>query len=1699
MEKAKLNNFKKIIIKSMNISTEEEMNMFNQIPDSIISDIFENNFNGNYQLARNIILNNFEQDSYKRIENEKNKIHDMEKASIHLANELKNGKKVLFVTDTDNDGSLSQSNVLEFKRALNDEEKNKIDILFCQQINGNNARGFTVDLIDEWVNINTNFKKEAFTIISADNGINSVEEQEKINKKYPNATLIVTDHHLPDEEFVVVKNEKTLIVNPKYKPSKFFKEKNISGANVLGKLLEKTLDNLEKDNVELKNKEVVVSSMKEISRIANLLDYVDTDITDKPLKNNLVEKYSSLGGLMNVNNSLNKIIVSDLSKESIESLFKEFKNEDFDLELVKNTIQKIKEQNIVAKKTLNLQKQFDALSDREKNAIPKDRINEDLIVSFEKNNNETKENKDINPNYVEQLRPFIYNYAASSSLIDYEKGIFMKMEDIYLNLKKLERILQTEFGKVNVLDVNKLENSTIMFPKNSNHLTLLNRKLLGKIYNEENNGFLMILDSVSKEKASGSFRSVYRIQDILKDKEKIEKVLNIKLSFMGHDKAAGFFIEKTDGSDLSHSVINEVNRFINKRLETLKVEDKKSYSHLIQTDFHYPAIALFNKFNQAVKGNLTNMQSLSPVIQFNKSTYLTDSKTQNEKSLQQLIKDKRYGYVPVEISFDGKTIILPTEMLRQISNSNFKDGIQVSFMADGVFIGNKVIKDINKQNLIKIKSPKNNRDEMIEFFNKTYVENNYFVELPKEKIKESPFFKYNKFGASEYNRFESLIIDVIDRSSTDMIVVADTEANGLGNAPKVCNFGVVEMKINEDSGYKLKKESFESAHFESLKGNKYLLSRGQINKLEKINNEEFKGLTLAEKNLVMKNHKTEEMFKTTENQTNNYIKLNNYKTLGDKTVIVNRELRFEIGSMFIKDLDTKMSERIISLTSIDNTLLNKVGITSEEADNILTERYKDKKCVFQAHNLPYDLGVIKGNFKNYYNVVTDFEKGNLLNDSAIYSREAKLAYDPINIGTFEKDFVPALAQIHFYESEYSDLSLSSFLSTDEDGTLSDRTDRYILNKKNGKITLTDKKENTEVSVIIDHSNVEKVLTTENENMLDEKSEISILKELIVKSEMPGNSIKYSVQALSDYDIIRSLILSTKSFEIETVDIPTELKEHKETIESFMMNYHFDSSTNENVHNFFKALNKEERKTMFVTKNWREEELERMEKLFDEEQSNLPARNRKRKRPSFADAIGIDPKMESFTNFIDDFLEKNKDIQAKFHEVWAYKKVLQCINPTKETLKDKDIMDHVVEVTSLPRNKVELIIKDAIDFKNIYKIDSVIQKEPHNNVFFDKCDVVLEAVLTFKRPSDRSYNSYTNSVDNVVDMYLGNIVKTSGQHVISQQRKMAADSFSRKQALAYKRKVKTDYIIENQEISENVKFKFSADTLPMDTFAYGELKKELTEKEIVELSKKLEFVVRNEQMRFSIDEKVFTGEHDEIVLTGMKRMLKCNEKTVKELKDDIAEHFESIYYSRKENEFKKCLKMVISAYTDNTPLVAPRTLEPMMKREKNTLIELSKKISDIAVNLGINAIEPLELNDVNLVKGLLTPIEKVKVGNPIIEFFDKIPEISEELVVERKNDFDKAIKNAESESERKVLIRNKIIPDVKVKRRNDANHMFKFQELMGNYMNKISTIDGSKELFSMDLEKDLEQNKANIEAIRIKENAKKAAKKTAKKL
>ena len=683
--------------------------------------------------------------------------------------------------------------------------------------------------------------------------------------------------------------------------------------------------------------------------------------------------------------------------------------------------------------------------------------------------------------------------------------------------------------------------------------------------------------------------------------------------------------------------------------------------------------------------------------------------------------------------------------------------------------------------------------------------------------------------------------------------------------------------------------------------------------------------------------------------------------------------------------------------------------------------------------------------------------------------------------------VPALHGKEFFHSEASDFAINGFLSSSEDGMLPDRTGRHFLKKKDGKVTIIDTKENIEVTVEVARASLqaqedERVKVSEMmgvpENEIEKRniSELSVLdllSEQIKVIDMPGNSIKYSVQSLSDYDMIRSMILSSADFKINSVDIPEEFSNSKEKMEFFMMNYHFDASFKENFANFQSSLDKNEITDMFLTEGFKEAAIEEMKKDFVEETNRLKAEGkikRARKIPDFSDKIPEDPKIEVFNNFAAKFLEENKELQKKFHETWVYKRVLNAVNPTKEKLKDKDLVGQIAYVTAISEDVVEKVMKEAIEYKEKYNLDSVIQKEPHNNLYFDKCDVAMEAVLTFKRPTDRNYNTYNHSTKNVVNMYLENIARTTYKNMEADLRTVALDSFSRKQAASYKRVNKTDFIKRSVESNvEHVKFKFSGDTLQQHAFAYGVLKRELTDQEIENASEKLEFIVRNEQMRNSVYQQDVVSEADEEFVKTLNNILDRNEGKVNEYRKEMEDFFEEIYFSKKENEMHKCLKLVEHSILTGESIKTPR-MGALMKREKEGLIDLTAKFSEIAVDLGVSQLKPFIPTTLGIgqsdkidqylgktIDDIVSAPKEDEVDQTLMNFFSNIKE-KEEISVEEKLEeelkFLNTLHKGNEEAIAQDLLKSKIIKSVNIKRQNNGKQMFKFSELLNEKLSSI---------------------------------------------
>lgn len=1457
-----LEDFKKIVRKAVYLTNKEDA-YFNKIPDETWSVIFEKNFNNNYAYAQRVLLNkhrNIEQLDDVRVNKEKTKITNFDKAVKMLNSSYDAGEKVLFITDFDNDGSLSQAIINEFLD-VDATAKNNSIVQYAQVLNGNANRGFTLEVVDKIAGAYQIGTEQTFTIVTADNGINSADEQKRIQDKYKNAKIIVTDHHNPEDHMVIKENDKTVIFNPKYKPTEFYKKFNISGATTIGALLNGVLEarNVEGlNNVQTK----AVDSIQKISKISNLLDYVETDPADKPQKDYEISKFLKIQPLMNINNAINKIITGEMAPETITELEKKIPS--LNTTVLFEEAKNIHIQNYVAKILIDIYEK-----NRENTDLNKDDL-DSLILN--KIVHRIPAGNEINPNYIEQLRPIIFRLSANDEKSVFLDSLNQKMIDLYETIKISERKMIDELRKGEVVTKVKSENSIIAFA-DPNILTVFNRKFLNKAYNDANPGFSLTLDSVGKGKVSGSFRSLYDISYILKNKKDLEKQLDITIDTPGHERAAGFIVKSKDPvkNPITPKTIEKINEFINNSIKNIKENEINKKTQFVLTDFE--GISIIDKINQAVRGNISHFERISPIIQLNKDTIWTDSYTTQQFTMSELVADRKYGYVSVKLNFDDDTVIIPTEVVRSLVNNNFKDYLSLSYMDGGVFMAEKVIPHGDVQTIIDARKSETKSKEIDETFAK-YFTNTNILKLDRDQIKDNPFFKYHDYGQLNFDLFERMVIEIIDSNKIDTLTVFDVEANGFGNS-KLINIGSMNYQIDEDSGATMSKAYFDKQHFYTQRGEEYLLTNDQIVKLKKIKEQEKDSYSLDIKKKIlihsMDGNTSYYLYDGIENKkikTPPFLPIKN-SVIDKNKVIYNREIKAEMISYLVHDTDFRMPQEMTNLTGITQELLEKYGKNTKVVDQELAEYYKDKKCLFGAHNTPYDTRVLRVNCPLFSKKLSE----SMIYDSAIFSKKDKLAYDDVKISNFENiDGLPK--KIYFYNNEYSDFNLSNFIDKNVNGYYPDRTNSYFLEIANSEYLLVDKIKHEIIKLNVDQQGLLDNLRTENLSKV---------------------TPKYSVEKLSEQWMIHALMLCDEPFNIKHVDLSQPcynmLLKHHDSLSFFQDNYHFDSSPGNNISyfkNFYPDIN-------------------------------------------FSNEITSD----QMRAFLKEFLTLNSDIQQKFSDGWIYKKVLEIKEPQSRNDLNNDLFDLINFQTAIPKDKIKKVFEDALKFKEKYKIDHIIHHESHVNGLIDgdhKGDIAFEDKLTLALLAQKYYNSYKHSVEDAVMTFNRHIVNAKLNYDINETMsdEVANDAYSFRQALQYNRNDKSPLVqsLQNREQSnitgnsaEVIKFKLDNGILIQDMSIYAIKRPSavLTREIIEEDKKKLSFIALVEQLKTS---NVDTSIKDISARENVEIILKDNLELEEKYKTDLSQRYSYIEYSKKDFQVKEIIDTLIDC-TKNEKLTKIR--------------------------------------------------------------------------------------------------------------------------------------------------------------------------------
>lgn len=1580
--KNSLDEFKKLVRRAIMLTHNEEP-LFAAVPDDNWEKIFARNFNGNFEYARRVILGKYkeiEKIDWTNTRREHKKIFNLNKATDMFLSAIDKAAPIIFVTDFDNDGSLAQAIINEY-REMDSYANRTIIVEYAQTVNGNASRGFTVDHIDLIIEKKELNPDNEFLIVTADNGINSVEEQKKIMKKYPRAKLIVTDHHNPEPDMVVVDDERTAVFNPHFNPTPFFEKFNISGAATVGVLLEEILEKRltpsEKESFS-RNYEKLATLYK----VSNLLDYVDTHPADKPEKDYIITKFLRLQPLLNINNSISKIITGEISATAIKAL--EAKIPNLDVPLLYKEAKNIHTQNFVAKILLKVhgiyQKQEAAnkLGIGKKTTHTKENFIELLMTEFNNDINFVEENP-INANYIEQLRPLIFSLSA-----DYDNDEFLsvlndKMIEVFESVRVSEKAMAVELRRGEVITKSRLPNSVIAYA-DPHVLTVFNRKFLNKVYNDENPGFSLTLDSVNKTKVSGSFRSLYDISDILKDKKKLEKKLNVRIETPGHERAAGFIIRSNDDAKnpITAQTIDAINEHIHNAIEKLKLKEVKEMKTYLLTDL--TSIPLIDRINTVVRGNVSNFERITPVLRLTPDTVWTDSYTTQQYTMEQICETKQYGYITVNINFHGNTVIVPVELVRKIVESGYKDYLSLSYMDGGVFMVERTLPENEVRKLVDLREPSDKSKELIMAYEQDFNNGKHVVALSREQIKDNPFFKYNDYGDLDFNLFESVVIGIIDSNEIDMLSVLDVEANGFGNS-KLMNIGFMNYMIDETTGETMSSEEFENRMFFTSRGEQYLLEEGEIIQLKKITMEEKQDLPLdVQKKVLINfaniNNREEEYdyFLPSQNILSGkkkelpYKKVSNYNFDDNRKIIYNRKIKGEMLCYLVKDDDFKVPQEMINLTGITQEILDRYGVKTEVVDNEVAKYFENKKVLFGAHNTPYDARVARANLRKVYQKID--ESG--VYDSALFAREQKLAYDSVTVASFE-GIAGMPSNIYFYDNAFSDFNLQQFLVNNKNGYYPDRTNRYLLEIENEEFYLVDKQEHEKVR--LDATN-------------------AVMLQHLIKGQIPNISVKYSVEKMSEQMMVHALLLCDEDFNIQLVDINNEnysaLQDMAESLKFFQENYHFDNDVASNVTLFARAAEVELNGEMvndFMPK-WEfdgsKTPVLRVPKIKSFEEEILPT------LPEEADEEYIREQYEAYLSsmpelernrqmamFINEFMTINKDIQQKFADSWMYKQVLSIKDPSHAEI-NNDLIDLVNYQTSIPKEKIRKIYDDAIRFKKKYGIDHVLQHEMHANGPWRtdaKGDINFEDKLTILLFTNRNYDSYGHSVNPVVRKFNEYRVRAETAFRIADKLsdETAQDSYSFRQAILYDREddsmtnmlqtlQEKEALLTRSDDPRIIKYKLDNDVLPQDACVYGIIKQGVVlDREIIEdHKKKIGFIVLNRQLENSSENNNYKGTSE-----PFSKILKANEKLCQKYSEELMETYSYLEFDRKAYQIKQMIDKVKALVFDRKPL-GPRAKIPTEQIDNagaEIVKDVSNKMVELGANLGVYHVDSGNLKDI----------------------------------------------------------------------------------------------------------------------------------------
>ena len=1453
---------------------QEGRDLFDRIPDAALRPVFEHNFNGNMAFAQRVLggnIDEIEKVDRARLDQEKFRIHGVSEAATRIDAAFVAGHQVAFLTDFDNDGSISQTVIQAYLAALPASWRTNAHVAYAREVGG--VRGLNVGVASEIAAAKGWTSETPILWVTADNGVNNSAEWAKIRAAFPRSSIVVTDHHRADAD-VIVDDERTLVVNPSIRPTPHFQTHNISGADTMAVVLRAHLRAMiAADERALETgtvppgRDVIDAGllrradrrMADLGRVGNLMDYVGSDLADKPLEKHRADVAMRLQPLLNTINAIGNIIVRPWTEEQRAVLRHKLGPEAGDVLL--RSADTLMDLNRMAARILR----FDDAQRRDA-AV---KTESDVLSAWAEHLLAPSGNlpDTSNVNAIEQLRPLIIDLSTRPNNA-YEKKLLEWMVAVYEETRATTRAMMEAVRTADVLESYESPSASLIMPADEDVGGLFSRRFLNLAHNRENRGVLVVAHRASGSVIRASVRCDPDLEDVLKNKEDLARRWGWDIRVAGHAHAAGMTLTNLSPDPITPARLQGLVAWLGAQVERARRESKVMTPDdaIIETDL--ATLPWFAGVQEALRAHISNMRPLRLALRLPDSPkdriWVTDQETMRSVSLDEVIRDRRFGYIKVAMDFDGAALLLPTEVVRVALAASPPGLIEIQPMPGGSALGSRVLSGVEPATRIVRgrAEPARLTDIAMEH------RKNGASPVARDDLRRLPYFRYNRFGDREFVEWESDILEQISRSRADAMVVLDVEANGLGRAPKCFNLGGLMLEADPKSGLTMRRADLESGLLRDGRGRLWWIDPSAAETLKPLAEQ---GAALSPDAIVFRTDPEGGMRAETayHRPSGDLLRVDNIQeTSSGSSVVINRRIRAEALSLLVNEKDTVITPEFEALTGIDNRMLLDAGLRAATVDQrfvgwLGTHRNIDgEPCryLMVAHNLPYDRGVIAANFPHLDRRMRDSRLG----DTAKIARREALAYDSTPLLGLS-DVPGVRGSILFCASPSASVSVATFLDRAQHGRqarLPDDTGTWMLWYKpdTASVLLVNRE---------DHSTIN--LEVGPDGLMSRLS----------PATRPGNRIRFSVERMSLRAQVRNILLWDE-MPITHIDLLPSERKAATILRYFQDQYHFDMSPEENIDAFQAIL-------------------------------------RTRRAQAAMEKVDMEAVAKRF-------LEVNGPAQARFHSAWMFERVLLAYDPPAEGRIHRDIIEQIAEQTSLPNRVIRDILATTVRYKRANGIHHALVHEQHNNLRFQSesgqglADVMYEAALPTLLCQNRFRNPFGGTPKWTANrMVEENVHRAMIQDVLAEEYAAATaeNAYSMRQMDAYARRGKTDRVkaLQNRigaKAGQEIKLAPPRDVLLPGQAVYARPRVDLDEAEIEDSLERLTEVLVNAQIETSLAKT-----KDPAASRALRKILEYNAPAVAVHADMLKSRFSWLDVERRDAALKDWTDWLSAAWENGS--------------------------------------------------------------------------------------------------------------------------------------------------------------------------------------